>query len=442
LDIRSLIDGRRMSGAQWRLVALCFLIVAVDGMDVAIMGFLAPSINAEWGLTPAAFGVVMGAAPIGLALGALVAGSSSDWFGRRRVLLGSLLVFGSFTLLTAFAPGPSAMALLRFLTGLGLGAAMPNTSTLVSEYVPRHSRSAIVATMFTGFNLGSAGIGFIAAALIPHFGWRSVLELGAILPLGLFVVLCFLLPESAQLLTVKGAPAERIASLLGGVLQIDLSGVRQFEVRESVPVTRRPLAALFSRNYALRTVTLWITYFMGLLVIYLSTSWLPLMMRNAGMSIAEAAKVTAWFQFGGAIGSVLLGVAMDRMHAHRAIAASYLVGSLALLTLSAAGATSSWVALLVGAVGFFLSGSQTGLNAYAPGCYPTFARATGASWMLGIGRLGSILGSSIGGALLAQGWGFGTIFAALAIPSAVAGMCMLPTFRLPRVVATRRVCPD
>jgi len=140
LNVREFIKSRALSANQWVLALLCFLIVAVDGMDVAIMGFIAPSILADWNITRPAFGVVMGAAPIGLAVGAMVAGASSDWLGRRRVLLGSVLGFGVCTLLTAYASNITEMTLLRFATGLGLGAVMPNTTTLLSEYVPEQRR--------------------------------------------------------------------------------------------------------------------------------------------------------------------------------------------------------------------------------------------------------------------------------------------------------------
>jgi AAHS family 4-hydroxybenzoate transporter-like MFS transporter len=426
LDIRAFIDTRRLSRPQWRLVALCFLIVAIDGMDVAIMGFVAPSILTAWHLSQAAFGFVMGAAPIGLAAGALVAGSSSDWLGRRHVLLGSLLAFGIFTLLTAYTGDPVRMALMRLLTGLGLGAAMPNASTLVTEYVPQRSRSLIVATMFTGFTLGSALIGFVASYLIPRHGWQSVLLFGGALPLALVPALLLYLPESARLMAVRGASAESIAKVLGRVTGTDLAHVRQFQVRESVPAARQPLSVLFSAGYSLRTLTLWVSYFMGLLVVYLSTSWMPTMIRDAGFPITLAARVTALFQLGGTVGAILVGVAMDRFSPNRAIAAAYAAGALCLLGLGIAGVSSAWLGVLVAAVGFFVSGAQTGLNAYAPACYPTVARATGTSWMLGIGRLGSILGSSIGGLLLVQGWGFTLIFVILAIPATIAALAMLP----------------
>ncbi|MFC3533275.1 MFS transporter [Vogesella facilis] len=425
LDVRAFINDRKMSAYQWLLVGLCFLIVAVDGMDVAIMGFVAPSILAEWGIAKPAFGIVMGAAPIGLAIGALLAGSSSDWFGRRKVLLGSVLTFGLATLATAHAGNLQSMTALRFLTGLALGAAMPNASTLMAEYVPERIRSTVIAAMFTGFNLGSAAIGFVAAYLTPRFGWQSVLTFGGVLPLLLLPVLFVLLPESARYLVVRNAPAERVRRVLSRVSRSSLEQVQRFELQEAPVAAKQPLAVLFSRGYGVRTLCLWLTYFMGLLVIYLSTSWLPTMMKDAGLGIDRASTLTAMFQLGGTLGGLLVGVAMDRAGASRVISLSYLLGGGALLLFAMTGLTSPWIVPVILLTGFCLSGAQTGLNAYAPGCYPTIARATGVSWMLGVGRFGSILGSSIGGLLLSLGWGFQSIFLTLAVPASIAALAIL-----------------
>jgi AAHS family 4-hydroxybenzoate transporter-like MFS transporter len=425
LNVREFINSRPLSRNQWWLVILCFLIVAVDGMDVAIMGFIAPSILSEWQISRPAFGIVMGAAPIGLALGALFAGSSSDWFGRRKVLLFSVLGFGVCTLLTAFARNTTEMALLRLLTGLGMGAAMPNATTLLSEYVPERRRAFLVAIMFTGFNLGSAMVGFAAAALIPSFGWKSVLVMGGVLPLVLLPMLLFWLPESARFMVARGYAAQQIEKVLSKVSQMPLVGVTQYTSGEAPTGARQPIAMLFQQGFRLRTITLWVTYFMGLLVIYLTTSWLPTMMKDAGMSVDRAANVTAMFQLGGTVGALLVGWLMGRMDPNRVIAGAYLLGAVALVVMGLNGLLSASIVVLVVAVGFCLSGAQTGLNGFAPGCYPTVARATGVSWMLGIGRLGSILGSSIGGLLLSQGWGFEGIFTLLAIPAVLAGMSIL-----------------
>jgi MFS transporter, AAHS family, 4-hydroxybenzoate transporter len=425
VEIRSFINERPLSFQQWTLTALCFCIVLADGMDVAIMGFIAPSITGEWSVSRAAFGFVMGAAPIGLALGAIFAGSSADWFGRRRVLIGSVLSFGVLTLATALTRTPTEMAVLRFLTGFGLGAAMPNATTLLSEYLPDRSKSAVLATMFTGFNLGSALIGFVAAYLIPLSGWRSVLYFGAVIPLALAAALLLVLPESARFMVARNFGPAAIAAVLSRVSGAPVSAAARFVLAEEPAPAKQPVAVLFSAGFALRTFTLWITYFMGLLVIYLSTSWLPTMIKDAGLPIERAATVTAMFQLGGTIGAILVGLAMDRVGATRAIAISYFLGAVALIWLGVNGLGGPALAAIVATVGFFMSGGQTGLNAFAPTCYPTIARATGVSWMLGIGRLGSILGSSIGGVLIGLNWGFEGIFCALAVPACLAAVAIV-----------------
>ncbi|WP_077034407.1 aromatic acid/H+ symport family MFS transporter [Pelomonas sp. KK5] len=413
-----------MGGRQWLLLALCFAIVALDGMDVAIMGFLAPSILQEWSVSRAAFGIVMSAAPFGLVLGALLAGPASDRIGRKAVLTGSVLLFGLFTVATAYAANLTQMATLRLLTGVGLGAAMPNSTTLLSEYVPQRSRSLLIAVMFTGFNLGSGVVGFIAAAMIPAQGWRSVLMLGGVLPLVLVPVLIALLPESARFLVVRRAAADRIARVLGRISGTVFAPGTEFFAPEPPVQARKPIGVLFSKGYGLMTGALWVTYFMGLLVIYLLTGWLPTLIKDAGLPISQAATITAMFQIGGTVGAILVGWAMDRRAPTRVIGAAYALGAACILALGLGGALSGSLTLLVAAAGFFMSGAQTGLNAFAPNCYPTRARATGVSWMLGMGRFGSITGSMVGGVLLALGWGFGSIISLLAVPAVLAGLAV------------------
>ena len=150
-------------------------------------------------------------------------------------------------------------------------------------------------------------------------------------------------------------------------------------------------------------------------------------MKDAGLSISTAANVTAMFQIGGTIGAIIVGWAMDRARPAFVIGAAYLCGGVCVLALSQIGVLSPGLAALVFSAGFCMSGAQTGLNAYAPGCYPTLARATGVSWMLGIGRFGSIVGSAVGGALLGLGWGFSAILAVLAIPAVCAAAAIVST---------------
>jgi AAHS family 4-hydroxybenzoate transporter-like MFS transporter len=426
VDIKHWIDNRSVSRYQWLILGLCFLIVTFDGLDAAIMGFIAPAVIQDWGISRPAFGPILAAAMVGLAVGALTSGPYSDRYGRRRVLLWSVACFGLFSVLCAFARTPLELAALRFLTGLGLGAAMPNSTTLLSEYIPQRLRGRLITLMFMGFGLGSAMGGFVSAWLIPHFGWHSVLLLGGVLPLLLLPVLYVLLPESVDLMINRRFPRERIMAVLkrmGG----EFADTVQFVV--SAPVAResagRKVSHLFTQDYRWRTLSLWGTYFSGLLVIYLLTGWMPTLIKDAGVSLERAAIITAMFQFGGLAGILLVGFAMDRFNPKVAIAVAYVGGALCIFALGFVEIGASALGVLVFAAGFCMNGAQTGLNAFAPGQYPTDFRATGVSWMLGIGRFGGIFGSLMGGALLSLELPMNVIFAVLGVPALVAALAIL-----------------
>ena len=159
LNIQQAIDDSKFSLFHWTLIILGFLILAIDGFDTAAMGYIAPSVAKDWGIVKQDLGPVLSAALLGLSLGALIAGPISDRIGRKRVLVFSCLFFGLSSLATAYAGSLNSLTLWRFLTGLGLGAAMPNAITLISEYAPQRCRSLAINTMYCGFPLGAAGGG-------------------------------------------------------------------------------------------------------------------------------------------------------------------------------------------------------------------------------------------------------------------------------------------
>src|SRR5215212_6967849 len=217
LDVQTFLNEHPFSGYQWTIFALCFWIVLLDGFDTAAIGYIAPSLITEWSVERPALAPVLSAALFGLAFGALSAGPLADRFGRRAVLIGSVLVFGVACLASAFSGGLTQLVVWRFVTGLGLGAAMPNAVTLISEYCPDGRRATLTNAMFCGFPLGAAFGGFLAAWMIPQWGWRSVLVLGGTTPLVLTVLLLLLLPESVRYMVAKNQPVERIRSVLNRI---------------------------------------------------------------------------------------------------------------------------------------------------------------------------------------------------------------------------------
>ena len=426
LDIKQWIDERPVSPFQWMILLLCFLIVTFDGLDAAIMGFIAPAVIQDWNISRTAFGPIMAAAMVGLAAGALISGPYSDRLGRRRVLLWSVAGFGLFSVLCAFARSPMELAALRFLTGLGLGAAMPNCTTLLSEYIPQRLRGLLITLMFMGFGLGSASGGFVSAWMVPQFGWHAVLMLGGVLPLLLLPVLYFLLPESVDLMVNRGFPRARIMTVLrrmGGRFPDSVKFATAASPVQSKGASK--VGQLLTPRYRSRTLSLWCTYFMGLVVIYLLTGWMPTLIKDAGVSLERAAIVTAMFQFGGLIGIVLVGAAMDRFNPKAVIALAYIGGAVCIFALGFVEVSTTALGVLVFAAGFCINGAQTGLNAFAPGQYPTDFRATGVSWMLGIGRFGGILASFSGGALLSLGLPLNVVFAVLGVPAVLAAIAIM-----------------
>lgn len=425
VDVQRLIDDHPLSGWQWLVFAMCFLIVLLDGFDTAAIGYIAPSLIKDWGVTKPMLGPVLSAALFGLAAGALSAGPAADRLGRKRVLTVAALVFGLASLASSFATSLSELSTLRFVTGLGLGAAMPNAVTLMSEYCPSARRSTLTNLMFCGFPLGAALGGFLAAWMIPQWGWQSVLLLGGIAPLLLTVALLALLPESVRFMVARRQPVERVRAALARVAGAKVNDYDRFSLSETRVVTneRGGLAQVLARPYRAGTLMLWLAYFMGLVIFYALINWMPLLFKEAGIEPKTATLIAALFPLGG-VGAVAFGWLMDRIEPNRLLAVGFLLTAAAVWSI---GQLVGQVGALV--VGVFVAGAlmntaQSSLPALAASFYPTNGRATGVAWMLGIGRFGGIAGSFLVAQLTAQQASIGTEFAVVAIPGLIAAAAL------------------
>ena len=257
VNVQSFLNEHPFSGYQWIIFALCFVIVLLDGFDTAAIGFVAPSLIKEWGVSRPLLAPVLSAALLGLAAGAFAAGPLADRFGRKWVLVVAVALFGLACGASYFAADLNQLTILRFVTGLGLGAAMPNAVTLMSEYCPDQRRSTLTNTMFCGFPLGAAFGGFLAAWMIPQWGWRSVFLLGGVAPLLLTLLMVILLPESVRYLVAKAQPAERIRAALRRISHA-VDSATAFTMTERAALTQakggvgvvlaRPKAALLNNH--------------------------------------------------------------------------------------------------------------------------------------------------------------------------------------------------
>jgi AAHS family 4-hydroxybenzoate transporter-like MFS transporter len=427
VDVQAVIDAHPVSPLQKWLLFLCFLVIAIDGFDTAIVGFIAPALRAEWRLRVTELGPLFAAGLFGLMLGAFAVGPLADRHGRKTMLVLSMIVFG---LASSYTSGLRSLIALRLVTGLGLGGAMPMTITLASEFCPAVRRSSLVTLMFCGFTLGSALGGLIAAQVLPAYGWRVLLVGGGVAPLALAPVLGVLLPESVRFLVTKGNTHERIAAILGRIAPaMDFRGAAFVD---AAAPGKSPLAQLFTGGLVKGTLLIWLAFFMSLLVVYLMTNWMPtLLQQAAGASIADAAFISAMYQIGGTLGAIVVGRLMDRFEPHAVLVASYLTGAACIVLISVSTHTRELMTLAVFAAGACISGGQVGGNALSAAFYPTAYRATGVAWANGVGRGGSIVGSLLGGILLGFGWRATTVYALVAIPASISALAlaMLAVYR-------------
>ncbi len=425
LDVQQFLDANPVSSFQWRLFAFCFLIMLLDGFDTAAIGYVAPSLIGEWGISKAALSPVLSAALFGLSFGALMAGPLADRFGRKRLICASVALFGGACLVSATASSLDELAILRFITGLGLGAAMPNAITLMSEFVPTQRRSLLINAMFCGFPLGAALGGFLAAWMIPHWGWRSVFGLGGVTPLLLLVFLLLTMPESVRYMVTRGFAAERIRAVLRKV-SASLPADAEFVQAEAAPASAQQggLGLVLSRSYLLGTVMLWIAYFMGLVIFYALINWMPLLLKDTGMPAAQATLITALFPLGG-IGALLSGWLMDRHNANRVVAIFYGITALSIFLIGQVSGQTALLVLVVLAAGVFMNTAQSSMGVLAASFYPTTGRASGVAWMLGIGRFGGIAGSFLVGILAQRQLPLSAVFSVIAIAGALAALALL-----------------
>jgi AAHS family 4-hydroxybenzoate transporter-like MFS transporter len=400
------IDHTRFGAFQVGITVLCGLVAMLDGFDTQSIAYVAPRIAEDWGLAASAFGPIFGAGLLGLTIGAFILSSAADRFGRKIIILLSVAIFGIFALLTARARTLDELLALRLLTGIGLGGAMPNIIALTNEYAPARYKATLVTVMFCGFPLGSTIGGLVTAPLIADHGWSWVFLLGGAMPLALLPVLAWLLPESARFLALRPGREARIAAILRKAapeLSVE-TFVASVRAESGGGAPRFPVAALFAEGRAKRTALVWTAFFMNLLVMYFLVNWLPSLLKTLGMPLKTAILSTALLNLGGVIGGVVLGRLIDRRDPYLILSAAYFAAAIFIAVIALAGPNTVLLLAAATACGFGVSGAQIGLNAVTANAYPTAVRSTGIGWALGVGRIGSILGPTLGGTLLAMGW--------------------------------------
>lgn len=428
VNVDQLIDEGRWTSFQTLTVGLCAAVVVLDGFDTQAIAYVAPVLAKSWGLTPSAFGPVFAAGLVGMMVGALSLGPVADRRGRKLAILVSVALMGLFSLATMFATSIEGLLALRFLTGLGLGGAMPNVIALSAEYTPARWRSTAVGVMFCGFPFGAVLGGLLAAQIIPAFGWESVFLIGGIAPLLLLFVLVPMLPESVRFLVARRSSDTNIAKLVAkAVPDARLAAGTRFETTQKAGDGDRAAARaeLFGPDRIAGTLMLWAAFFMNLLMYYFLINWLPLTLQTAGIDLSKAILFTALLNFGGIVGTIVLARVIDRAGSFRILWLVLLAAAVAIAAVGYLGAQGgALLAIAVFFAGFCVNGAQNNMNALAAGLYSTPTRATGVGFALGIGRIGSILGPVVGGLLLAAQMPLQNLFLIGALPALIAALAI------------------
>lgn len=362
------------SHVGWLTVLLCFVVATFEGVDLQAAGLVAPKIAPFYHLNPGQLGWFFSASAIGLVFGALAGGRLADKVGRKLALIVSVAVFGLLSVSTTWSTGFETLVLIRLLTGLGLGGALPNLIALVSENSAPNRKNLAVSLMYCGMPFGGG-----LASLLIGFGlggtdWRGVFYVGGLTPILAVPLLWFILPES-----------------------------RQFAQQTAASVKISAMHALFGEERVNRTVAIWLSFFCGLLVLYLLLNWLPSMLVSRGLAKSQASMVQALFNMLGVVGSASVGALMDGVPRRWAVGGVFIALAIGLGVLAMTPATFGLALLCGGLVGAATMGSQSVLYNLAPALYPTAVRGTGLGAAVAAGRLGSVAGPLVAGALVGQG---------------------------------------
>ncbi|HEY0766630.1 MAG TPA: MFS transporter [Steroidobacteraceae bacterium] len=390
-----------MSNTQVKLpaatatIASCVLAACCEGFDLQAAGVAAAGIIPEFRPTAQQLGTFFSASTLGLFAGALIGGRLSDSLGRKRILIASIILFGCFSILTAAAWDIHSLSWARLLTGCGLGGAFPNLLALVNECSRAHRRRANVALVYGSMPFGGALASLLSMLNAPAH-WRVIFLAGGIVPLLLAPALLRVLHESPAFTRLARAAPTAHAAVGPHCVAASRAG---------------SYIAIFADGRALPTVLLWISSFLGLLTLYLFVSWLPTLLVGNGLTKAQAAGGQIAFNVGGALAASLMGQLLEGRWRNVAIVVTFLAVPSFVLLLGRGPAEFVVVVGAAFALGCAVLAALGFLYASTPACYPAAIRGVGSGVAVAVGRLGSIVGPKLGGALQAAGHGTSQLLA-------------------------------
>ena len=405
VDIGLTLDEGPYTTMQKIVVLLAALSIVLDGFDSQLIGFAIPVLIKEWGVSRAAFAPVVAAGLIGMGIGSACAGLLADRFGRRWAVIGSVLVFGAATCGIVFAPDILTLATLRFIAGLGIGGALPSSTTMTAEFTPARRRTLAVTATIVCVPLGGMVAGLFAHELLPTYGWRGLFVVGGILPLALGVLLLLTLPESPRFLARHPRRWPELNRLLGRMSRPVASDCVFTDAREHRAERHAGFTALFREGLALDTVAIWCAFGLCLLAVYSAFSWLPTMLSAQGLPVSVAGAGLTAYNLGGVVGALACAAVIARAGSRWPLIICSAGGALSALLLLGVNISGHTGLLIVGLAvhGLFVNAVQSTLFALCAYVYPTRVRATGTASALAFGRLGAIASAFAGAVVITAG---------------------------------------
>jgi AAHS family 4-hydroxybenzoate transporter-like MFS transporter len=429
IDVTDYIDKRQLNAFNFQLVVLSFLVIMVDGYDITVVGFAVRELAKAWDTSPGAFGPALSASLVGMLFGAPLLGYFGDRFGRKTAILVSYVIFGFFTLVTAWAGSLVQLGILRLLAGVGIGGLLPNVIALNAEFAPRRLQATAVIVSFAGITIGGSLPGPIAIYLMPQHGWQILFYFGGLVPLLLAGLIFATLPESIRFLALKNRQAEAAAM----VQRMDPGTVLPPGARFTVQVGEKlPFRNLFEGKLAVMTPLLWALFVVNLMAYFCLVLWMPTLLQLASVPPGQAALAATLLQVGGCLGSWAIAVPLDRRGMLPIVALFVIsvpvIGAIGYVALQQ---DPFWLMVVVALAGFCTLGAQSGLNAISAILYPTALRSTGSGACFGVGRVGASLGLIAGGRLIDMKIPVQDLYMIATIPfvvGAVVAFILMPMF--------------
>jgi AAHS family 4-hydroxybenzoate transporter-like MFS transporter len=426
VDVARVIDESPLSGLQIFVIVVAFIASMLDGFDTQAISFAGPGIAAQWKLAPAQLGTIFSVALFGTMIGVFGMGLFQDRVGRRMALLLSVLIFGILTVATAFTWSFESLVTVRFLAGIGLGAALPNFLAYVAEYSPARLRARLVTLTVCGFPFGAVVGGAIASPIVPVYGWQPVFWAGGVLPLLLLPLIFFALPETIRFLTLRPGNGPELASILNRINPALRADPQSVFVLNEPKVANAPFIELFQSRYLAGTILLPLGLFASLLLTFCLLSWLPILLRQAGLGPAQGFWAVVVLNASGIVGSLVMTYLIDKGSRSLLImGGAYLIGAASVAAIGVVGTSATPIMTMIALAGIFVIGPQIALSMFIANFYPTAMRGTGIGWGQAMGRFGSVVGPYVGAALVAYGLPPANLFQVISLAAVATALCLL-----------------